>query len=311
MPKITALCGGIGGTKLIEGLAAVLPTEQLSVIGNIGDDDEFHGLWVSPDIDILTCSLAGLINRGTGWGLANDSFRTLDMLKRLGAENTWMNLGDQDLAIHIYRTQCRNQRIRPSEIARDIAAKLGVITDIILPADDPVQTRILSDQGWLNMETYFVRERCQPRVLDIHYANAEHATPTPEAIQALETADVILFAPSNPLVSIGPILSIPGIETTIQNSSARKVAVSPLINNQAIKGPTCEMMQAMGFSADLVGLADCYQGMIDTLVIDSHDRTHQAQLEQKGLQVLCQNILMKSFADKKQSAQTLLHNLGF
>ena len=308
--RIVVFCGGIGGTKLAEGLAALLPPARLSFIGNVGDDDEFHGLWVSPDIDILTCTLAGLINQQNGWGLANDSFQTLEMLKTLGSNDTWMNLGDRDLALHIYRTQQRHRGVRPFLIATDIARKLGVHHPVLLPTDDPLGTRIRTPQGWLPMETYFVRERCQPPVLDIDYSGKNQARATPEVLAALSAADLILFAPSNPLVSIGPILATPGIAEAVRHSGAPKVAMAPLVNNQAIKGPTCDMMRAMGFSPDLAGVASFYEGLIDTLVIDTSDDNQRIVLEAQGLNVISQNILMKSTGERIQVADHLLQNLG-
>lgn len=303
--KVVVLSGGVGGTKLVEGLAGVLDHNHLSVIGNIGDDDEFHGLWVSPDIDIVMYSLANRVNRETGWGFADESFQTLDMLKQLGAD-VWMTLGDKDFAVHIYRTLQRRLGKRPAKIALEIAAALGVDVPILLPTDDVVTSQILTPEGWLNMEAFFVREGCRPPVHDIHYKGATEATPTQEALAAIAEADVLLIAPSNPLVSIGPTLAIPGIREAIICSDAYRVAVSPFIAGNAIKGPACEMMTASGYRPNVFGIADFYKGLIDGLVVDSQDAETYDALQQTGLDVGVQNTLMQTETDKVDVARTLM-----
>jgi len=200
--KITVLAGGVGGAKMAEGLAFSRYSEQLNIIGNVADDQQFHGLWVSPDIDTLTYTLAGLIDRDKGWGLKDESNRVLDALNRLGVD-TWMYLGDQDFATHIYRSELRRQGVRPSAIASHIASRLGVKANIILPTDDRIQTRVKTDQGWLDFQSYFVREGCQPVIREFAIDGIEQATATEEALRAISEADLIVFAPSNPIVSIG------------------------------------------------------------------------------------------------------------
>lgn len=303
--RITLLAGGVGGAKLAEGLAAICPPENLSIIGNIADDEEFHGLWVSPDIDTLTYSLADMIDRKQGWGLADERHRVLAGLERLGCD-TWMSLGDQDMATHIFRTQLRNQGIRPSAIAQTIAESLGVQAHILLPTDDPLQTRIKTAEGWLSFQEYFVRERCQPEVLDIHYEGAEESWPTPEAIQAIENADLLLIAPSNPIVSIAPILAIPGIRQAVAETRAARVAVSPLIGGRTVKGPADRMLKASGFACNSLGVADSYAGLIDGLVIDHEDQAERNELEARGLEVLTTSTLMACADDKKQLAKEVL-----
>jgi LPPG:FO 2-phospho-L-lactate transferase len=304
--KIVLLAGGVGGAKMAEGLAASRYGAQLSIIGNVADDQQFHGLWVSPDIDTLTYSLAGLIDREKGWGLKDESCRTLDALARLGAD-TWMYLGDQDFATHIYRTEQRQMGERPTTIARHIARHLGVMTDIILPTDDCIQNRVKTDQGWLDFQSYFVRERCQPEILEFAIDGIEQAVATPEAIKAINEADLIVFAPSNPIVSIGAILAIPGIRQALAQSAAYKVAVSPLINGQTVKGPADKMMTAAGYSSDVLGVADCYAGLLDAMVIDQQDQAEVPALNAKGLKVLATDTLMYSLENKIRLAETLVH----
>tara|TARA_R110001583_G_C5616265_1_gene405829 strand:+ start:136 stop:1155 length:1020 start_codon:yes stop_codon:yes gene_type:complete len=303
--KITVLAGGVGGAKMAEGLAFSRYGEQLSIIGNVADDQQFHGLWVSPDIDTLTYTLADLIDRDKGWGLNGESNHTLDALSRLGAD-TWMYLGDQDFATHIYRTEQRRQGVRPSEIARHIAHRLGVQANIILPTDDCIQNRVKTDQGWLDFQSYFVREQCQPQIEQFAIEGIEQATATEEALQAIAEADLIVFAPSNPIVSIGAILAIPGIREMLVRSSAYKVAVSPLINGQTVKGPADKMMTAAGYSCDQNGIADCYRGLIDALVIDPSDSDAAAGLMANGLAVLTIPTLMTTRRHKIDLAEAVV-----
>ncbi|MEJ6654925.1 MAG: 2-phospho-L-lactate transferase [Pseudomonas sp.] len=304
-PRITLLAGGVGGAKLAVGLASICEPGQLSIIGNIADDQEFHGLWVSPDIDTLTYTLAGRIDSDKGWGLADESNRVLDGLKRLGCDS-WMYLGDQDMATHIMRTDLRKQGIRPSVIARRIAESFGVQSNIVLPTDDRVQTRIRTPQGWLSFQEYFVREQCQPEILEIQLDGLERATVTPEALAAIREADLLVIAPSNPIVSIGPILAVPGLVQAFALSNAVKIAVSPLIGGATIKGPADRMLSASGYTCNNLGIADCYTGLIDGLIIDRQDQADIQALEERGINVMATNTLMMNTADKARLAGELL-----
>ena len=308
-PRITLLAGGVGGAKLAVGLAAVCAPEQLTVIGNVADDQEFHGLWVSPDIDTLTYSLAGLIDREKGWGLAKESHRVLEGLQRLGRD-TWMYLGDQDLATHIYRTELRRQGVRPSDIARRIAQRLGVTLELVLPTDDRLQTRIKTPAGWLAFQEYFVREQCRPEVLDIHVDGLAEARPTPEALAAIEQADLLLIAPSNPVVSIAPILEVPGMRQAVERSRARRIAVSPLIGGRTVKGPADRMLVATGVACSNLGVAERYDGLIDGLVIDAQDAGDATALARRGLAVRVTETLMRDTADKARLAREVLAFAG-
>jgi LPPG:FO 2-phospho-L-lactate transferase len=306
--KVTLITGGVGGAKLAEGLAALLPPAQLSIIGNVGDDDEFYGLWVSPDIDTLIYTLAGLVNRQTGWGIAGDTFHTLAALKRLGQE-TWMQLGDRDLATHIDRTVQRRQGKCPAAIATDIARRLGVLHPILLPTSQRLQTRINTTQGWLSMQKYFVRERCRPAPIAIEYSGCAQASANPAALNAINEADIIIVAPSNPLLSIGPTLAIPAIYQAMAHSPAYRVAVSPLVAGQAIKGPTCAVLQACGYSADLSGIAGYYAPLIDALVIDQQDQAQAPLLSHPGLDIYTQQTLMDDRESRIAVARELLQSL--
>ncbi|WP_240776314.1 2-phospho-L-lactate transferase [Nitrincola alkalilacustris] len=311
--RITLLAGGVGGAKIAEGLMHCHYCAQdgnhtdnpLKIIGNVADDQTFHGLWVSPDIDTLTYTLADMIDRDKGWGLKGDTDHTLQALKRLGRE-TWMFLGDQDFATHIYRTEQRALGIRPSEIAANIARQLGVKAEILLPTDDVIQSWVSTDKGWLDFQDYFVRERCEPAVKSFTVIGADNATPTPEALRAIAEADLLVLAPSNPIASIGAILAVPGIRQAVVDTSAYRVAVSPLIQGKTVKGPADGMMRAAGFSSDVLGVADCYQGLIDGLLIDQLDREAIPALQARGLDVLATDTLMQSRQNKIRVAETLV-----
>ena len=233
--KVTLLAGGVGGAKMAEGFDG-LEGVELSVIGNIADDAEFHGLWVSPDIDTLTYSLANRIDRAQGWGVADEGHRALSVLEELGDE-TWMTLGDRDFGLHIYRTNALRIGATRSEVADHVAQVFGVESRILLPTDDVVQTRVRTALGWLSFQEYFVREQCKPEVLELAYDGIEAATPTEAALVAIAEADLIVLAPSNPLVSITPILDVLGIREAVVSAAAPVLAVSPLIAGKVVKGP--------------------------------------------------------------------------
>lgn len=302
--KVTLLAGGVGGAKMAEGLAA-LPEVELTVICNIADDDSFHGLWVSPDVDTMTYTLAGLIDREQGWGVADEGHRALSVLSTLG-NDTWMSLGDRDFGLHIYRTDRRHRGDRPSDIARDVAAQLGVKPRIVLPTDDRVQTRVRTKAGWLSFQEYFVREQCRPEVLELDYRGLKDALPTPEALAAIASADVIIVAPSNPLVSIAPILEIAGVRPALAAAQAPILAVSPLIAGKVVKGPADRMMASLGMRADALGVAERYADFVDHLVIDHQDVELTAPIRRTGLACSTSTILMKDLADKTRLAEELM-----
>ena len=304
VPRVTLLAGGVGGAKMAEGLAA-LDDVELSIIGNVADDDQFHGLWVSPDIDTVTYTLAGLIDREQGWGVADEGQRALGVLSTLG-EPTWMTLGDKDLGLHIYRTMRRHEGDRPSDIARHIARAFGVTPTILLPTDDWMQTRLVTDIGPLSFQEYFVRERCGPQVESIWFEGVEFARPTPEALEAIESADIIVIAPSNPLVSIDPILAVPGLHDAVVEAGAPVIAVSPLIAGKTVKGPAARMMESIGLEPSALGVARHYQGLADRMVIDTQDGDQADAIEALGTHVSTTDILMPSLERKQAVARHVI-----
>jgi LPPG:FO 2-phospho-L-lactate transferase len=295
--NITLLAGGVGGAKAAEGLAASEYASMTKIIGNIADDDAFHGLWVSPDIDTLIYSLGDQIDREQGWGRKHESHQVLKELSALG-QDTWMTLGDLDLATHIYRTDLKRQGVSASEITQRLAKRHGVEMPILLPTDGIVQTRVKTPKGWLSFQEFFVREHCQPDVLDIEYKGAESAVATQASLEQIANSDVIIIAPSNPIVSIGAILAVPEIQQAIEKSSAYIIAVSPLIGGETVKGPADKMLKSAGKSIDSKGIYECYRGFLNAMVIDDMDRHDAAWLEAQGLDVLVTPTLMKTTKEK-------------
>ncbi len=302
---ITILAGGVGGSKLVDGLARVHPPSSLTVIGNTGDDVERHGLWVSPDMDIVTYTLAGLVNPETGWGLLDDSFEALEMMRRLG-EEAWFRLGDTDLGVHILRTKWRREGVRPTEIARRIARALGVEVDIIPATDDIVQTHVDTPEGRLNFQEFFVRELCRPEIRGVSYRGAESARATPEALAAIREAERIVIAPSNPIASIGPILAVPGVREALAATKAHRVAVSPLVGGRSLKGPSDRMMRAAGLASDAGGVAAFYRGLIDILVIDVEDSSRVEEIRALGMEAVVAQTVMRSTPEREALARACL-----
>jgi len=306
--KVTLLAGGVGGAKMAEGFDGLAGVE-LSVIGNIADDAAFHGLWASPDIDTLTYSLAGRIDRIQGWGVADEGHRALGVLKELGAE-TWMTLGDRDFGLHIYRTAALAQGQSRSEVAAHVAKTFGVKCEILLPTDDVVQTRVRTAAGWLSFQEYFVREQCKPEVLALDYDGVLEAKPTEGALNAIAEADLIVLAPSNPLVSITPILEVQGIREAVRATKAKAVAVSPLIAGKVVKGPADRMMKALGLRADALGVAEYYGDLLDHMVIDTQDAALKPQIMALGQGCTVLPTLMTERAEKQALAAGILGALA-
>ena len=286
MPRVVALAGGVGGAKLAHGLAAVLAPGELTVIVNTADDEEFHGLLVCPDHDTVLYTLAGLADRERGWGLAGETWAAAGMLERLG-EPAWFRLGDTDLAVHVHRTRRLRAGDRLTAVNRDIQRALGVTTPILPMADEPVRTRVLTPDGWLAFQEYFVRLHQAPDVLEVAFAGIEAARPTPEVVAALEAAEAIVLCPSNPFVSIGPILAVPGMRGLLDAARARGVrvaAVSPLVGGRALRGPADRMAASLGGEASATGIARLYAGLVDALLIDDVDAAEAPAIARLGIE---------------------------
>ncbi len=300
-----ALAGGVGGAKLALGLSKILPPDRLVIVVNTGDDQEFHGLHVSPDLDTMTYTLSGLYNPETGWGIAGDGFDTLEMLNRLGAD-TWFNLGDRDFGMHIRRTELLRQGASLSEVTAQLTSQLGIAHRIVPMSDDPVRTVLDTDVGMLAMQEYFVRRRAEPRVRAIRYAGAENANPSPAFAAALRDADAIIFCPSNPYLSVAPIMAVPGVREAIATRRGNRIAVSPIVGGDAVRGPAGKIMAELGATVSAVGVAQEYRDLCDVLMIDSRDAALADQIRALGITPGVADTIMNNDADKIALADAVL-----
>jgi LPPG:FO 2-phospho-L-lactate transferase len=302
---IVALSGGTGGAKLVEGLAAEIDPAELTVICNTGDDAIVHGLYVSPDIDTITYTLAGLSDPGKGWGIAGDTFAVLEQLRRLGNE-AWFNLGDKDLATHITRTRLLKEGGKLSAITERMRRVLGVQSTILPMSDDRVETCVTTAQGEISFQEYFVKERWSREVSAVRFAGAENSQPAPGVITAILNAQAIVVCPSNPITSIGPILAVPGMRSALAKSAAAIVGVSPTIGGSAISGPAHKLMSASGVKASARGVAECYRDFLDTLIIADEDRQLISEIQQLKIRAVTADIRMSDLAHKRRLAREVL-----
>jgi len=305
--KVVALAGGVGGAKLAHGLALALPPQQLTVIVNTGDDFEHLGLPISPDLDTVMYTLAGLANPDTGWGLAGETWSFLDALGKLGGE-TWFRLGDRDLATHFERRRRLAAGQTLTETTRALCAALGVEPAVLPMSDDRLRTLVQTDEGLLGFQEYFVHRRCQPRVTGFVFDGQTQARPTPEVAAALERADLIVVCPSNPFVSIGPILSLPGVREWVR--ARPTLAVSPIVGGQALKGPAGKMLAELGLDVSAAGVAHCYDGLLSGFTLDTLDAAQADVLRGQGLRVLVTDTIMRDAAGRARLAREVLDFAG-
>jgi LPPG:FO 2-phospho-L-lactate transferase len=306
---IVVLAGGVGAARFLQGVVQVVPQEELTVIANTGDDREFYGLHVSPDVDIVMYTLAGLVNESQGWGIRGDTYHTMQQLTSYGHED-WFQLGDRDLATHIHRTQLLRQGKTLSEVTDDLRRRLGLRLRILPMSDQSVQTHVQTPAGLLHFEEYFVKRRCSDPVQDVTFVGAEAARPAPGVLDAIKEAEAILIAPSNPIVSIGSILSVPGIHDTLHEASGMVVAVSPIVSGAPIKGPADKLMSGLHMEVSAVGVARYYRDFLDVMVIDEQDAPLLEAIEDLGIPALATNTIMRDAAAKKALAQTVLEAAG-
>lgn len=302
MKRYLALCGGVGGAKLALGLARVLAPGQLTVVVNTGDDFEHLGLAISPDIDTVTYTLAGLVQPGQGWGRDEESFAALDTVGRLGGD-TWFRLGDKDIGLHLVRRTLLGEGLSLSAVSERIAQRLGVAHAIAPMSDDAVRTLLDTDAGPLSFQHYFVRERCAPVVTGVRYAGAEHARPSPALAGALADPALagIVVCPSNPYLSIGPILALPGVRRLLAGAAAPVVAVAPIVGRRAIKGPTAKIMRELAVEPTAAAVAAHYADFLDGYLVDPADA-----VELPGVAVAAGDIVMNTLADKTALARRCL-----
>ena len=302
MPAMdTVLAGGVGAARFLQGLVRVVEPASVTVVSNVADDVEMFGLHVSPDTDIVIYSLAGLINPETGWGLEGDTFAVVDALRRFGY-GRWFNLGDRDLATAVHRTRLLREGRPMHEIVAGLTQAFGVATAILPVTNARVATHVLTADGELAFQDYMVRLATEPDVTGVRFAGADEAAPAPGVLDAIRGADRLIIAPSNPFVSIGPILAVPGVREAVTGSRARRIAVSPIVGGAAIKGPAAKMLASLGHEVSAAGVAAIYRDLIDVMVIDERDRALAPRIEALGLACAVTDTMMTTPERKAELA---------
>lgn len=304
---ILALAGGVGGAKLAAGLAQALPPGDLAVAVNTGDDFEHLGLHVSPDLDTVMYNLAGCHNRETGWGVAGDSWEFMGALRRLGGED-WFQLGDRDLAVHVERTRRLRAGESLSRVTQALCDALGIKQRVLPMSDDPVRTVVDTDKGRMAFQDYFVRQRCEPVVREIHYEGADSARISASLAGVLDSRNLrgVVICPSNPFLSVAPILALPGIADKIRASGKPVIAVSPIVGGKAIKGPAGKLLRELGHEVSALSVARHYHGIVDTMVLDDVDAALAPAIRAIGMECEVMPTIMRSDADRLALAQTVL-----
>jgi len=293
-----SLAGGVGAARFLNGLVRAVPASDVVAVVNTADDEEFHGLYVSPDLDSVTYTLAGASNAAQGWGLEGESFAALEALERYGVD-TWFRLGDKDIATHLYRTQRLRAGATLTEVTAEITRAWGLELTLLPMTDDPVRTRITVERAGgateeIAMQRWFVGERSESPVVSVRFDGAGQARPAPGVLEALRTADTIVICPSNPVISIGPILSVPGIRDALVARRERVIAISPIVGGAPVKGPADRLMAPLGIDVSCVGVARAYRDICSTLVIDAVDEQRAADVEAAGVRAIVTDTMMRS-----------------
>jgi len=308
-PRIVALAGGVGGAKLAHGLALTGLDERLSIVVNTADDFELLGLHISPDLDTVLYTLSGVANPDTGWGIKGDTFNTLDAIKRYGGPS-WFWLGDRDFATHIVRTERLKLGQSISEVTGGLARALGINAAILPMCDEPVATMVNTPDGRLDFQDYFVQRQHQSHVIGVEFEGISNASIPAAVGDALASAEAVILCPSNPIVSIGPILSVPGMRDQLNGTTAPVVAVSPIIGGQALKGPADRMLETLGHEVSAVGVAEIYRDFLNGIVIDEQDRDLAPRIEALGIKTLVTGTIMRSDDDRQRLAEETLDFAG-
>lgn len=306
--SIVVLSGGVGAARFLSGLTAVVAPSEIQVIVNTGDDLELHGLHISPDLDTITYTLAGVADTKQGWGIDKDTFECLGFLNHYSVD-TWFRLGDRDLATHIFRTVLLNRGMMLSEVTTVIAKRLGVSSRILPMTDNTVRTYITTPTDRLDFQTYFVRRGARDIVCKVEFENIENAPPAPGVVESIRKARAVIIAPSNPFISIGPILSVPGIREALCETRAPVTAIAPIVAHKAFRGPTAKIMAGLGHKVAASTVATLYQDFLDYFVLDEQDVDQVASIERIGIRTLTTNIAMTSDNRKKSLAECILSML--
>ena len=306
---VVTLAGGVGAARFLDGLIRVIPPERVYIIGNTADDAEIQGLHISPDLDTVSYTLAGLANPQHGWGLRGDSFRCLQALGRLGVD-TWFQLGDLDLATHLHRTQRLREGATLSEVTSGIAAALQVRSTLVPMSNERVRTRICTPSGELEFQTYFVKRRARERVTAVRFEGASEASPAPGLLDAIRSAEAIILCPSNPFISIGPILAIPGIRAALQLRRDKVAAISPIVGGRALKGPAHKMMKSMGLRSSAADVAKLYTDFCGVFILDEVDGKQAPQVAALDMRPVVTNTIMRGLREKKALSRVVCRELG-
>lgn len=301
----TVFAGGVGASRFLQGLVQVTGPAGVTVISNTGDDVELYGVHVSPDTDIVIYALAGAVNPEAGWGLTGDTFNVVDQLQRFGHER-WFNLGDRDLAMSLHRTTLLRQGVPLHEITGALARAWGLGCTVLPMSNEPVRTRIFGPEGEIPFQDYMVRLRTEVEVTGFRFEGVETARPAPGVVEAITGADCVILAPSNPFVSIGPILAVPGVRGALEATKATRTAISPIIAGQVVKGPAAQMLASMGHEVSALGVARLYRGLVDVMVIDELDRPLAPQVEALGMRCVVTDTMMTSAERKAELARDVI-----
>lgn len=301
--RVVALTGGVGGAKLVSGLAGVLPDDQLTVIVNTGDDFEHLGLVICPDLDSVIYALAGLANPHTGWGRVDETWNFMEALGELGGP-TWFGLGDRDLALHHERTRLIGEGHSLTAVTQHICQALGVAVTVLPMSDQPVRTIVISDEGELSFQDYFVAQSCEPRVYGFHFDGLKTANPAPGVLEALLATDLVILCPSNPWVSLDPILSVSGVREAV--AAKPVIGVSPIVGGKTIKGPAAKMFVDLGFESSALAVAEHFQDLLSGLVIDREDEAMASEITLLGMRVLVTDTIMKTADDRLRLAEEII-----
>ncbi len=303
MKSIVALAGGIGAARFLEGLTRIVPQKRLTIVGNVGDDIEIHGLHVSPDLDIVLYTLAGMVDPIQGWGFRSDTYECQNALKQFGCE-TWFNLGDKDLATHIYRTLQLREGRTLSEVTQDLVRRFGLNITLLPATNDMLQTYVTTEKGRMHFEEYMVKRRTKPKVFHVNFKGAESAKPCEGVIESIQNADGVIISPSNPIVSIGAILAVRGVRSALKKTKARVIGISPIVGGRTLKGPADKLMRALGLKSTAAGVAECYGDFIDGLIIDRQDKEQAEEIEKLGVKTVVTDTIMRSKPAKIRLART-------
>ena len=304
---IIALAGGVGAARFLTGLVKLVNEKDLSIIVNTGDDIEMFGLHISPDIDIVAYTLAGIVDEEKGWGIRGDTFHCLETLRRFNRE-VWFNLGDRDLATHIFRTNLLKNGLRLSEVTAQISHALGLNVTLLPMTDDKFETRIITEMGSVHFQEYLVKRGAKDEVLGVEFLGADNANPAPSVIESIREAELAIICPSNPIVSIGTILAVNGVRDAIRRTGAKKVAISPIIAGAPVKGPADKLLRGLGFEVSAYSVAKLYSDFLDTFVLDTADAAEKDRVEKLGIEVKVTKTIMKSLQDKIELARTVLES---